>query len=83
MIQLIERLLKRMGMMREYSDDEVINASIEDKLRDNEKIVVRLKESVGRRISSNQHLRETIKIAKRRTDSFEVFERQISGRRDD
>lgn len=85
MIQQIERLLQRWGIIRPYSDDDMINASIEDKARDNEKIIERLQGALYRRLATNEHLRESIRIAKHRTNSFEAFERQIARRtiRDD
>lgn len=83
MIQAVERLLKRWGIIRPFSDDELINASIEDKARDNEKVIEGLQGALFRRIAANANLRESIRIAKHRTNSFEAFERQIIGRRDD
>jgi hypothetical protein len=83
MIQLVEQLLRKWGLVRPYSDDDLINASIEDKARDNEKIIERLQGALYRRIATNATLRESIKIAKRRTNSFEAFERHMLGRHDD
>lgn len=83
MIQQLESLLRRWGILPPFERDDVLNAEIEDALRDNEKVVERLHHSFSRRFEINDRLRESIKIAKRRTNSFEQFERYIVGRRDD
>lgn len=83
MIQLFERLLKRLGWVAPFDKDDVLNASIEDKQRDTEKVIGRLQYALTKRFASNAHLRETIKLAKHRTNSFEAFERHMVGRRDD
>lgn len=80
MIQHIENLLKKWGVLRRFDEDDVINASIEDKARDSEKLIERLHVAIYRRLATNQHLRESIRIAKHRTNSFEAFEREIGGR---
>lgn len=80
MIQSIERFLQRIGILPPFDENDVLNASIEDKARDNEKVVERLKTSLSRRHEANFRLRTALNIAKRRTTSFEEFERMISGR---
>lgn len=83
MIQQIEDLLRRWGILPPFDKDDVLNASIENKARDNEKVIERLHGSLSKRFEINEKLRETIKIAKRRTNSFEQFERYIAGRRNE
>ena len=81
MIGMVERLLKRWGLIPQWDDDDLINAQIEDKQRDHETVTARLHEAFGKRLATNEALRESIKIAKERTNSFEAFERQMVGRR--
>lgn len=82
MIQQIEDLLRRWGILPPFDKDDVLNASIEDRARDNEKVIERLHHSLSKRFEVNDRLRQSIKIAKRRTNSFEQFERYIAGRKD-
>jgi hypothetical protein len=82
MIQIVERLLKRLGLVRPFTDDEVINAEIEDKAREHETLIGRLDLAFMRRSVSNAHLRESLRIAKRRTNSFAEFEKHFVGRED-
>lgn len=82
MIQLFERLLQRWGLIPHFSRDDVLNASIEDKARDTEIIVRRLEVANTKRLEANAKLRRSIQIAKRRTNSFEEFERHLVGRND-
>lgn len=83
MIQLIENLLRKWGLLPPFDKDDVLNATIENKARDNEKVIERLQTSLSRRSLINDRLRQSIKIAKRRTNSFEQFERYIVGTKDD
>lgn len=75
MIQHIENLLRRWGWIPPFDADDVLNAQLEDKARDNEKVVARLRKTLTQRLEVNEHLRKSIQIAKRRTNSFEEFER--------
>lgn len=61
---MIKELFKRLGLAPDFIEHEAINASIEDKLRDNDKAVERIKEGLGRRLTSNEHLRQSISHAK-------------------
>lgn len=83
MIQQIENLLRKWGFLPPFDKDDVLNATIENKVRDNEKVIERLQTMRSRRLEINGRLRESIKIAKRRTNSFELFERYIAGTKDD
>jgi hypothetical protein len=77
-IQRIEALLQRWGFLPPFSKDDVLNAEVEDKARHNEKVVQRLRASLSKRHEANGRLRHSITIAKRRTNSFEQFERMIA-----
>jgi|EndMetStandDraft_3_1072993.scaffolds.fasta_scaffold1119224_2 hypothetical protein len=83
MIQQLENLFRRWGILPPFDKDDVLNASIENKARDNEKVIERLQTLLSRRFEINERLRQSIKIAKRRTNSFEEFEQYIVGRTDD
>jgi hypothetical protein len=80
MIQQIEKILRRWGLIAPFDADDVINATIEDKARDTDQAVSRLKASLSKQPDVNARLRHSILIAKHRTNSFEDFERFISGR---
>lgn len=80
-IDLAERLLKYMGLVRQYTDDDVINAENDDALRTHSSAVVNLHESIERRLQGNEALRRSITIAKDRTNSFGEFERQVKAMR--
>lgn len=83
MIQQIENLFRRWGWLPPFDEDDVINAQIEDKVRDNEKVIERLQASLSKRFEINDRLRQSIQVAKKRTNSFEQFEQLIAGRTDD
>lgn len=71
---LLERVLVKMGF-REPTRDDIINAQIEDKARDHANLVGLLHTALAKRSKSNGALRESIRIAKERTNSFADFER--------
>lgn len=83
MIQRVERFLRRIGVLPPFDKDDVLNASIDDKQRDTRLVIEKLEGSMARRHETNAHLRESIKIAKRRTNSFADFERLARGHRED
>lgn len=85
MIQYFENLLRRWGVLPPFDRNDVLNADIEDKSRDTEKVIGRIRSSLGKRHEANARLRHSLLIARRRTNSFEQFEALISGRtiRDD
>lgn len=62
-------------VMSSATRDDFINAQIEDKAREHSDIVGALHAAFFRRRLSNDALRESIRIAKERTNSFEDFER--------
>lgn len=83
MIQLIERLLQRLGLIDPFDKDDVINATIDNAARDSDKAIEGIRATLEKRFATNHKLRESIQIAKRRTNSFEQFERQITRGRND
>lgn len=80
MIQHLERLLQRWGILPQFDRDDVLNADIEDKARDTEDVIGRIRSSINKRHEVNARLRHSLLIARRRTNSFEAFEAFISGR---
>ena len=75
MIQFIEGVLKKLGIISPIEKDEIINAQIENKAREYDDAVIRLHESLERRATSMRHLRESLRVANSRTNSFVEFER--------
>lgn len=80
MIDHIERALRRLGLLPKFDEDDMINASIEDKIRDHDSVVDRVHHAMSRRLQSNEALRQSIRIAKRQTNSFADFEKLAIGR---
>lgn len=80
MIQHIERLLKKWGLISSFDANDVVNAEIEDKARDTQEVMGRIRSSLSRRFEANAALRHSIIIAKQRTNSFEQFERLMAGK---
>lgn len=74
----LESVFKRMGLVRPFDDDDLINASMEDKLRDYEKQIDKVRYETRARVETNQKLRRTIADAQRRTKSFEALEHLIN-----
>ena len=70
----IENVLTWMGFLPKYSEDDRINASTEDAARVHESAVSRLHEATQRRVKGNEALRQSIRLAKQRTNSFADFE---------
>jgi hypothetical protein len=83
MIQAIERLLQKWGFISAFDKDDVLNATIEDKAQETEKVIEGIRSSLERRIATNGILRDSIRIAKHRTNSFEQFERHFLRGNDD
>ena len=75
--ELAERILKAIGLVRHYSDDDVLNASTEDAARAHSSAVESLHASIQKRVQGNEALRQSIMIAKDRTNSFGEFESRI------
>jgi hypothetical protein len=75
MIGFVERALQRIGLLPKFDKDDVLNATIEDKVREHESVVDRLHHTMNKRLETNALLRKSIAIAKQRTNSFEAFER--------
>lgn len=82
MKKFVERLLRKIGVVSPFTNDDVINAEIENSARDHQGIVVRLQTAVTRRLEANHALREALMIAQERTSSFADFE-QLTIRRED
>jgi hypothetical protein len=81
-IERIERVLRRIGVLPKFEKDDVINATIDHAARDHENIVDKLHNAMTRRMETNEALRRSIQIAKQRTNSFEAFERMAKMRRE-
>ena len=79
MIRLAERLLKKLGWIDPFDEDDMLNAQIEDTARDYRGLIEKLHQSFYRRLQTNQELKRTIQIAKNRTNSFADFEGRIRG----
>lgn len=76
-ISFFEKLLRKLGLVEAYDKDDVVNAEIEDKLRDYEKAVESYQSAARERRISNQVLRHAIEAAKERTSSFEDMEELV------
>jgi hypothetical protein len=76
-MKIMKRLLQWLGITEAFSGDDVINASTEDAARDHSSIVEQLHESIKKRVQGNEALRQSIFVAKQRTNSFAEFEQRI------
>jgi len=74
---LMRTLLKSLGIARDASVDDLIDASIEKALQDHRKVVEEVTTAVADRRHSNQRLRGALEQAKMRTKSFSEFEMSI------
>jgi hypothetical protein len=74
-IERIERFLKRRGLISPFTEDDMINASTEDKLREHESLVQKAQGALHARLAANEQVRNSIRIATERTESFADFER--------
>jgi hypothetical protein len=74
-MSFMERIMRRFHWIPKETRDDTINASIEEKALDHSNLVGELHEALKRRSQSNGVLRESIRIAKHRTNSFADFER--------
>lgn len=77
----VESILKRVGLLPEVSDDEMINASIENAFYDHKKEVDVLMEETAARRAGNDRLRNALQIAKMRATTLGEFENAIRGER--
>jgi hypothetical protein len=76
MTSLINRVLRKLHVINPlFDEDDMINASIEDKAKEHESVVRRLATTLSRREILNGELRESIKLAREATNSFADFER--------
>lgn len=81
MTSLLKRVLQTLHMMPPpFDENDVMNAEMEDKERVHSSLVRDLTRVLTRREALNDHLRESIKIAREQTNSFADFER-LTGRR--
>lgn len=81
MTGLVMRVLKKLGIAPAFSDNEVIEASIEDSLRDHSKVVGEFIADATNRQASNARLRAALQLAKLRTSEFADLEVAMKGRR--
>lgn len=79
MTGFVMSVLKRLGIAPAFTQDEMIDASIEDNLRDHGKAVNELVEAAQSRNASNERLREALQIAKLRTTAFADLEVALKG----
>lgn len=79
----LRRVLQALHIVRQpFDEDDMINASIEDKERHHRSLVGQLASTLMRRESLNDELRASIKIAREQTTSFADFERLTIRRKD-
>lgn len=69
--------LRRMRLLPEFSDDDTIDASIENTLYDHGKAVEAVKCATERRRSGNEQLRRILMAARVRSTTFSDFEHAI------
>ena len=81
MIEFIEKTLKRLGIISSIEKDDIINAEIEDTARDYDGTMTKLHVALNKRVTSMRHLRESLKVANIRTNSFSDFERLTTAAR--
>lgn len=74
-------VLKKLGIAPDFTHDDMIDASIEDNLRDHQKVVSEFTEAADARHASNDRLRQALQIAKLRTTAFADLETAIKGHR--
>lgn len=65
-----------------FDDNDLLNAEAEDKQRDHQSLVAELATTLVRREELNSRLRESIKIARKQTNSFADFESLTNRRRE-
>jgi hypothetical protein len=83
MTTLLNRVLRKLHILSQpFDEDDMINASIEDKERHHRSLVGQLASTLIRRESLNDELRESIKIAREQTNSFADFETLTIRRKD-
>lgn len=73
----LDPMLKRLGLMPEFTDDEQINASTEDAARTHHSAVEQLHEAVQKRSQGNEALRKIIEMAKEKTPVFVEFDQHL------
>ena len=82
MVGFVLGVLKKLGIAPEFTHDDMIDASIEDNLREHQKAVSEFTEAAQSRHASNDRLRAALQIAKLRTTAFADLETAIKhGRR--
>lgn len=74
MTGIVMGILKRLGIAPAFTEDEVIDASIEDAFYDHKKTVDELLAETEGRKESNDRLRNALQIAKMRTTPFAELE---------
>lgn len=83
MTTLLTRVLRKLHVIPPtFDEDDMINASIEDKEREHRSLVQKLASTLTKREQLNDELRESIKIAREATSSFADFERLTIRRKD-
>lgn len=82
-MSFLQRVLRAMHIVPPpFDEDDMINASIEDKERNHRSLVGQLTNSLIRRGRLNEELRASIKIAREQTTSFADFETLTIRRKD-
>lgn len=72
-----EALLKRLHLLPEFTQDDILNAENEESLRHHSASVHSLTEAIRRRVAGNEILRHAIDLAKERTRDVPDFEERI------
>ena len=73
---LLNRILRKLHITpTRFDENDMINASIEDQSRDHANLLEKLQGTLSRRLAVSNELRESIRIARERTNSFADFEK--------
>lgn len=72
-------LLRKVGVLPQFTADDILDASVEDKFFDHQKAVAEISSATEERRSSNQRLRLAIRQARVRATPFAELENAIRG----
>lgn len=75
----LDSVLKRMGIVPDFTQDDILNAENEESLRVHSIAVHEVTDAIRRRVENNRILRQAIENAKERTGDIRDFEQKIRG----
>jgi ornithine carbamoyltransferase len=75
----LETVLKKIGVVPSFTQDDILNAENEESLREHAIVVHAVTDAIRRRVANNEVLRRAIEQAKERTADIGEFERKIRG----